>query len=309
MPPILFLAWVTPATGCSARSSLLEIERKMTHVIAHIRAMYQSLSDSQKKVADYVLDHAEKVMISSLADFAQACHVSEPTVMRFLRKIGYDSYQIFRVNIAQELAADKNDNFYLDITQNDTFMEIRDKVLGLTARSLNDSATIIDPAQLDKLVNRILKAKRIFVIGMGASAAQAIDLHHKLLRFGLDCTYSHDSHMINIVCTGLDQDCLLIAFTHSGESREILDGISLARGNGAYISVICSYKNSSAVEAAHCAILSSSIETQFRSDSMTSRIIQFAIIDMIYVSVVIKGTPAMRDIVNRTRIAVARNKT
>ena len=280
-----------------------------TKVIALIRAKYNTLSTSQKRVADYVFDYANTVMISSLADFAAACGVSEPTVMRFLHKIGYDSYQIFRVNIAQEVSAGKSDNFYPDITQDDSLQIIRDKVLGLTARSLQDSATVIDPAQLEQLVGRIIKAERILVIGMGASAALALDLQHKLLRFGINASYCHDSHLINITCTTMGKDSLLIAFSHSGESREILAGMSLAHKNGAFVATICSYKNSSVVKAADCAIISSSIETQFRSDSMTSRIIQFAIIDMIYVAIVIKASPEMKENVNRTRIAVAQNKT
>lgn len=281
----------------------------MTNVIAHIRAKYTTLSSSQKRVADYVFDYADKVMISSLADFAAACDVSDPTVMRFLHKIGYDSYQIFRVNIAQELAAGKDENFYPDITQYDSIQDIRDKVLALTARSLQDSVTVIDANQIERLVGKILKANRIFIIGMGASSALAFDLHHKLLRFGLNASYSHDSHMINIICTGLKASDLLIVFSHSGESCEILDGMELAHANGTYVAAVCSYEHSSVVNAADCAILSSSFETKFRSDSLTSRIIQFAIIDMIYVSIVIKASPAMKENVNLTRIAVARNKT
>ena len=281
----------------------------MSNVIAQIRTKYNTLSTSQKRVADYVFTSADQVMISSLADFAAACAVSEPTVMRFLRKIGYDSYQIFRVNIAQELAAGKSDNFYPDITPGDSMESIRDKVLALTARSLQDAMTVIDAAQVERLVDRILKANRIIIIGMGASAAQAFDLQHKLLRFGLNATFCHDPHMINIICTGLDAKSLLIAFTHSGESREILDGIRYAHQNNSFVAAICSYKNSSVVAAADCAILSSSIETQFRSDSLTSRIIQFAIIDMIYVAIVMHATPRMKENVNRTRLAVATNKT
>ena len=281
----------------------------MVSVIAHIRAKYATLSSSQKRVADYVFEHADKVMISSLADFASACDVSDPTVMRFLNKVGYDSYQTFRVNIAQELAAGKDENFYHDITPNDSTQEIRDKVLALTARSLQDSVTVIDAGQIERLVDKILRSSRIFIIGMGASSALAFDLQHKLLRFGLDANYSHDSHMINIVCTGLKANDLLIVFSHSGESREILDGIELARANGTFIATICSYEHSSAANASDCTILSSSFETRFRSDSLTSRIIQFAIIDMIYVSIVIKASPSMKENVNLTRIAVARNKT
>lgn len=280
-----------------------------TQVLALTRAKYHTLSVSQQRVADYVLAHADRVMISSLSDLAAACQVSEPTVIRFLRKLGYESYQVFRVNIAQELAEGKSDNFYAEITETDNIEAVRDKVINLTARCLKDSAHIIDAGELEKLVDMLLMARRIFIIGMGASAAQAFDLYHKLHRLGLWADYCHDPHMINIVSTNLDQDCLLVAFSHSGESREILDGIRFSKQSGAKVAVITSYPNSSSAALADCTLLSSSQETLHRSDAMTSRIIQLAIIDMIYVAIALKTGKTAQDSINRTRVAVANNKT
>lgn len=281
----------------------------MTHVLALTRAKYKSLSVSQQRVADYVLAHADRVMISSLNDLATACDVSEPTVIRFLRKLGYNSYQVFRVNIAQELAEGKSDNIYAEITHADSIAEVRDKVLNLTARCLQDSAQVIDAEALDRLVEMLLAARRILIIGMGASAAQGLDLHHKLQRLGVYADFCHDPHMINILGTNLGEESVLVAFSHSGESREILDGIKFARKSGARIAVITSYPHSGAASLADCTLLSSSLETQYRSDAMTSRIIQFAIIDMIYVTIALQLGNEAENSINRTRVAVAVNKT
>lgn len=125
------------------------------HLLGRIRARYNTFSSSQQQVADYVLSHADTVMMSSLSDFAKACGVSEPTIMRFLRKLDCDSYQVFRVGIAQELAHGSAENIYEEVSEEDTQAMIRDKVIHHTVRSLEDAKEIIDAAALDHLVEMI----------------------------------------------------------------------------------------------------------------------------------------------------------
>jgi DNA-binding MurR/RpiR family transcriptional regulator len=279
-------------------------------ILSLIRASYNALSQSQKRVADFVLRHPDRVMISSMNDLAGACGVSEPTIMRFLRKLHYNSYQVFRVNIAQELGTGSGKNVYYDeIRKTDSVEVMKDKLLAVTAQSLLDSARVVDAAALERIARLAERAPHILVIGMGSSCAQALDLVHKLQRLGLNAAHSNDSHMINILATNLREDDLLFAFSHSGESREILDGALLAGENGAHVAAVTSYPNSSLVSLCEEVLLSSSHETSYRSDAMTSRIIQMAIIDMIYICIAMHLGDEAEENINRTRMAVARNKT
>ncbi|MDO4567281.1 MAG: MurR/RpiR family transcriptional regulator [Oscillospiraceae bacterium] len=279
------------------------------NVLSAIRARYNTLSLAQQRVADYVLQNAGLVMTSSLADLADACAVSEPTVIRFLRKLDCESYQVFRVGIARELALDKPEAIYEELSSRDAPADIVSTVLASTARAIEDAGEIIDPASLSVLRDRAAEARRIFIIGMGASAAPAFDLRHKLLKLGMDADFSHDPHMINIMCGNLNERDLLVAFSHSGESRETLDGVRIAKANGCFAAAVTSYGRSSLAMLADCLLLSSSRETRYRSDAMTSRIIQMTIIDMIYLSLALKIGDSARRSIDRSRLAVAKNKT
>lgn len=284
------------------------------NAFALIRSRYNTLSASQRAVADYVLNNAESVMTKSLGDLAAACSVSEPTVMRFLRKLDFESYQVFRVNIAQELtradaAAGGTLPIYDEVQRTDSVEEVIEKVILSTAQSITDSREIIDPAAVEGICGAILSARHIVVTGIGASSAIAFDLHHKLLKLGLATSFSHDPHMINIMCGNLTVDDLLITFSHSGESREMLDAVKLAKDKGCRVAAITSYPRSSLALAVDWVVLSSSKETKYRSDTLTSRIIQICITDMLYISLALKmGSPALESI-NRSRVAVAKNKT
>jgi RpiR family carbohydrate utilization transcriptional regulator len=279
------------------------------HIFSTIRTKYNILSDSQKRVADYVLANGDTVMISSLSDLSMACDVSEPTVLRFLKKLGCDSYQVFRVNIAQALSNGGGESLYEDVKKDDTTDAVVSKVLHSTSQAIMDAGEIIDAASVERFVEKIHSARFIYVIGMGASAAQAYDFTHKMLKLGLRVEYCHDSHLINIRCSSLTAEDLLIAFSHSGESREILDGIAFAKHHRCPVLAITSYHHSSLARAADAIILSSSQETRYRSDAMISRIIQMTIIDMIYVKLALLMGDAGMDAITRSRLAVAKNKT
>ncbi len=279
------------------------------HLLGRIRARYNTFSSSQRQVADHVLAHADSVMMSSLSDFAKACGVSEPTIMRFLRKLDCDSYQVFRVGIAQELAHGSAENIYEEVSEEDSQAVIRDKVIHHTVRSLEDAREIIDAGELERLVGMIRGARRTLVIGIGASAAIAFDCYHKLVRLGIHALQENDPHMINILTSGLGPHDLLIAITHSGESREILDAVSIAKGRQCPVAAVTSYPSSSAARAADCLLLSSSLETRYRSDALTSRIIQMTITDMLYTTLALRLGDSAQLQVDRSRVAVAKNKT
>lgn len=115
--------------------------------------------------------------------------------------------------------------------------------------------------------------------------------------------------MINILTSGLGPHDLMIAITHSGESREILDAAAIARDRGCPVAAVTSYPSSSIARLASCLLLSSSLETRYRSDALTSRIIQMTITDMIYTSLALRLGDSAQIQVDRSRVAVAKNKT
>ena len=102
-----------------------------------IRTKYNTLSTSQKIVADYVLANPEKVMLNTLSEIAEICGVSETTVLRFLHKIDFKSYQLFRINLTQELSSnDSTSTSYEDVQFSDSIETIIEKVVLSTSSAV-----------------------------------------------------------------------------------------------------------------------------------------------------------------------------
>lgn len=277
-------------------------------IFSLIRTKYNTLSSSQKDVADYILTNPDKVMMNTLNEIAAACRVSETTVLRFLHKLNYNSYQLFRINLTQELSKDNQETVYDDVGFQDTEDEIIEKIIHSTVASIADSRQIIDSDSVKDVVGKIAGARRIVVAGVVASGFIAQDLYHKLIKLGLNAVCGNDPHIMNILATGLDKDSFLILFSHSGESREVLDMAAIARERRCQVCAVTSYAKSTLANQAEYLLCSSSRETMFRSDAMTSRIVQMVIIDILYVSLVIALGDGILPQIHSSRLAVAKNK-
>lgn len=282
----------------------------MHHAIfAGIRTNYHRLSAPQKNVADYILEHREEIIRKTLAETARACQVSEPTVLRFLRKIDYTSYQIFRIDLARELAGSPSEINYDNIRIDDSVHDIKQKIAQATAQAVLDSATGLNTESLDECIRLILQARCILVIGVGSSGAIALDLYHKLIKLGRLAIIERDPHMMNIMITNLDANDLVIAISHSGESQEILDVTTSAVSHKVPVAAVTSYQQSSLAQSAQVVLNSSTQETALRPDAMTSRIIQLLVIDILFVSILTSLGQTALDKVHSSRLAVARHKT
>jgi DNA-binding MurR/RpiR family transcriptional regulator len=137
------------------------------------------------------------------------------------------------------------------------------KVISSTARSVEDLRQLVRADDIAKSVSLMRNASRIFFTGLGASSFIAFDAYHKFLRLGLDVHASSDTHLMSIIASHASGKDLLFAVSHSGESRDLIDCLRLARKNGAKVVALTSYRGSSLTDYADVVFLSSSNETLF----------------------------------------------
>lgn len=282
--------------------------RDRNHIFTAIRTNYHRLSKAQKSVADYILLNSREVLYLSISDLAEKCDVSETTIVRFLKKIDYNSYQVFRVEIAQINRESNQDLVNPEISSDDDSASVIEKVISTTATALSDVRNILSPQAIDGCVQSILRADRVLVFGVGASFYIAGDLYHKLSRLGIHCATESDDQMIALLSSHTQHTDSIILVSHSGESSTILDCAKESSKNGASVCSITSYAHSTLAGLSDHVLLSSSSETKYRPDAMLSRIIQMAIVDIISIRVLIETGEKAREAILESQMAVARYK-
>lgn len=251
----------------------------MNKTILNIKAHYNSLSKTEKKIADFLLQKPNDIIPLFITDLAKVCGASESTIVRFAKRLGFDGYQQLKIAIAQE---SKSHPINESISYDDTAIDIFQKVCEDIYCSLEKTKKRIDANCLEQCCQKILTSNNILVCGLGNSASVALDASHKMFRLGLNAHAYTDNHMQIIAVSHTDRNSVVIGISHSGCSRDIIQALETAKQNGATTIAITNFGKSPIDKVSDILLHTVSDETNYRILGLSSRIAQLAIIDTIY---------------------------
>ena len=259
-----------------------------------IKNMYNSLRASEKKVADYILLNGHAVSTMTLAQLSKEVGVSEPTIVRFVKNIGWDSYSEFKMELVKEWGRESGTHpsgrellVELHIDKNEKIEDIPAKMIGMTLKALEDTLKIMDLDHYKMAIQMIQEADIIDVYGVGNSGSIASDMTNKLLRIGLHCRAYADNHLQQICASHLTPKDLAIAISHSGSTMDTVNVLRIAKEAGAKTIALTNFKAAAISEFADIILYTGDVETAFYSETMVSRISQLAIVDMLYMGILL----------------------
>ncbi|SDY21399.1 MurR/RpiR family transcriptional regulator [Eubacterium barkeri] len=281
----------------------------MVSLLPLIRTKYNTFSKNQKIIADYILNHTDSASMLSITDLAKYCDTSETTVMRFLKKMDYDSYQTFRINLAREVSKDPSGTINDELRPGDSIHEIKAKVISHNLTAVKDVAHSLPDSLIQSVLDTLFQAERIFFFGVGASAAIASDALHKFAKIGLNVNSFPDPHLMNILLSHAGPGDVLFAISHTGESLEVLKTVDIAKNRGVQIIGMTSFSNSTLAKSVDFFLSSSTNDKKYHSEAMASRLVQLTIIDILYLSLFMSHEDVFYTALDESRLAVAKNKT
>jgi DNA-binding MurR/RpiR family transcriptional regulator len=254
---------------------------QVSGTLVRLRGVYPSLNRAARQVADHVLADPERVIRASVSEVAAASRVSDATVVRLARLLGFRGYQDLKISLARDLVSPL-DSLVEDLKEGDTPEAVVRKVFAANIRCLQDTLAVLDPQEIARAAAILRGARKILVIGVGTSAPNANDAANKLFRLGLNCEAETDGHLQVMKAALLGKDDAVLAISHSGSTKDPIETLRVAAGRGA--STICITNNSLSpiTKVARVRLLTASRETMFRSEAMSSRLAQASIIDALF---------------------------
>jgi len=166
-----------------------------------------------------------------------------------------------------------------DLQRGDDLATVIDKIFRSDLQTLQDTLRILDRDEMARAVKLILAAARIEIYGIGSAAPIAEDVNYRLLRIGLESKVVVDSHVQAISASLTGPHVATITVSHSGSTHETVTATRLAKAAGAETICITNYGKSPLLAYADVVLHTMARETQFRTEAMTSRIAQLAIVD------------------------------
>ncbi|MBA8795674.1 DNA-binding MurR/RpiR family transcriptional regulator [Friedmanniella endophytica] len=263
--------------------------RPTLSVLIRVRRALPNLRPAEQRVARAVLDDPAAVSESSITTVAKQCNTSETTVLRFCRAIGLAGYPELRIALARAAQWEESDHAGAPITgqisATDPLSDVVAKITHADANAIQDTARALDLDVLQKAVDAVVAARRVNIIGAGASALVGQDLHQKLHRIGMISFVWADPHVSLSSAALLTEADVAIGISHTGTTIDTIDALRVARRRGATTIAITNFDGSPISEEADLLLVTAARETTFRSGAMSSRIAQLALVDCLFAGV------------------------
>lgn len=261
--------------------------------------MAASLPATSRRIAQFVLSNVGEVVHMSVTELAERTESSEGSVVGLAKTLGYTGFQQLKIALAQDLVAPVQ-FIHEDLEPGDHPDTVVRKIFASHIQALQDTRASLDIHALARAVEAIRAARRVEVYGVGSAAPIAEDVGYRLMRIGIEAKVLVDSHTQAIGASLTGPDVATLTISHSGATQETLVATRLAREAGARTIVVTNYGKSPIQAYADIVLFTVARETDFRTEAMTSRIGQLAILDTLIACLALEDYEASSDMLRRS---------
>jgi RpiR family carbohydrate utilization transcriptional regulator len=258
-----------------------------------IRTHLDALSKSERKVALAVLRNPDRAVSENITALAKHAQVSEPTVVRFCRAIGYDGWQEFKLKLAQSLAL-AVPGVNESLGQDDLAADLVNKICSRSINTLLDLRNHLKPEPIQRALDVLAQSHKIEFYGQGTSGIVAADAQHKFFRSGVPTVAYSDPHIHSISASLLQKGDTVVAISQRGNSAALLRSVQLARKMEADVVAL----TPSGTPLAELATVLVPIELGFNIDPYTpisARLAHLVVIDILAVGLALRRGPDARN--------------
>jgi RpiR family transcriptional regulator, carbohydrate utilization regulator len=273
----------------------------MSKVLTRLRASLDDLTPVLKRVARYVLDHPEVAIYHSVTELAEATQSSEGSIIRFCQDLGYSGFQEFKLTLAVELDPRRRPNGVAPV---EDAVHLMARIADQAAVTLRETSNLFEPRAYQEVAERLARARRIDVYGVGASGVVAQYFAYKLIRLGRTVQAFVDLHLGSMSASNLGPDCVAIGVSSSGSTVDTLKALQAARVAGAYTVAVTNRLKSPLAKHADQNLLASPPESPLTGGDVFAKIGQLLVLEALVQSMV-GSDLALRDSVQRTAQVVA----
>jgi glucokinase len=248
-----------------------------------IRQLQPKLTPAEQRVAVLVLEQPRLVLNEPIAGIARLADVSQPTVIRFCRSLGFLGLADFKLKFASSLTGSIPVR-HSQVRGSDSTHDLSAKVIDNTVSAILKFRDQLDVRAIDRAIELVSRARRIEFYAMGNARVVALDGQHKFFRFRIPTALYGDSHLFSLAADLLGPGDVVIAISNSGRLPELLSAVDKARAAGADVIAISSSESPLARRASVVlAVDHAEDNTSFLS--MISRVLQLLLIDIMAVGV------------------------
>ncbi|ELY4818446.1 MurR/RpiR family transcriptional regulator [Cronobacter malonaticus] len=254
-----------------------------------IRQRYPTLAQSDRKLADFLLQFPDYARHLSSQQLAAEAGVSQSSVVKFSQKLGYKGFPALKLAISEALASQSNIHsvaVHNEILGDDPLRLVGEKLIKENVAAMHASLDINPEEKLLASVGLLRNARRIVLTGIGASGLVAKNFSWKLMKIGLNAVAEQDMHALLATVQAMAPEDLLVALSYSGERREINLAADEALRVGARILAITGFTPNALQQRATQCLYTIAEEQATRSAAISSTSAQMMLADLLFMALV-----------------------
>jgi DNA-binding MurR/RpiR family transcriptional regulator len=246
-------------------------------VVERIRARLPSLSRTAAQIAAAVAADPGRVVQLTVSDLAAETGTSVASVVRFCQDIGLRGFGDLKLRLAAETAS---------VSAPAPGDGVLQDVLRASSEALAAAVDAVDADAFAAIVDVVAATPHLLVAGVGTSAPLAQDCAYRLRSVGLLAEAPPDAHVQHVAAAMLGPGAVLLAISHTGQTRETLETTAAAREAGATTVAVTSFHRSPLTELADHVLVAGSRETRYQVEARVSRLVHSAVLDALHAAVV-----------------------
>ncbi|MFS2223731.1 SIS domain-containing protein [Pantoea sp. B65] len=254
---------------------------------AKIRMSLSSLNNKERSIADWLLIKGNLSQGISIREAATALGVSEPMIVKVAKKLGYSGFRELRSALLayfDVLPFEKEE----EISEHDNLSVVMEKVFTNSIQALKEAQSVADVNVINQAASLLHQAQHVVLLGVGGSASVCQDFEHKLLRIGIHSHTYSDFHLMLMVACQLGEGDVMVVISQSGDTRELLNAVEIARKRGVRIICITNDDRSPLSQSSDLSIFSPARSGPLLGQNAVARVIQLNLLDTLFIALILQ---------------------
>ena len=256
--------------------------------MAKLHKLKNSESNTQRKLAEFFLDHLGEMRSLTLTAIANETQTAYSTVCRFVKELGAGGFKEFKKKADGELKQlQLQENVlaesHLRFDPSDSFDVIANRVSHFAADLTGASHQALSAEHAEQICRLMKHAGQILFFGLGASSVSAQYAYVKLFRLKKGCCYGSDTVLAKMNASMLDKNDILFVFSSSGRTKAVLETVKIAKLRGASVIAFSDFINTPLYQLADINVCTTLREQSESPNSDLPLIqVQVTVLDILY---------------------------
>lgn len=248
---------------------------------------FASLTKSEKKIANYIYANMSSIEYLSITTLAEQCGVADATIFRFCKSLGFGGYNEFKLSIVKSLlkidsASATEVSLVGQVSSTDSFVDMCQKLYNSQVSALSQTLELLDEEAFVSAAQLLSSAHHVYCMGQGSSLVMAMEAWSRFLSVSPNFFCIQDAHLQATAVSLLGKDDVVLFFSYSGATRDMVDILRPAGEHGTKVVLVTHFEKSPAAALSDVILLCGSNEGPLQVGSISAKVAQLLVIDVLF---------------------------